>query len=634
MLTKTAEDQGLSPKTPSPPSRSFPSRSLLGPACAAAAIATVILASPSRASDPQPYAVSFAKSGDPAIDSLAAATSTLATLRTKAPVGPFALVLRARADQDRLQTVLNSAGYYDGSVTITIAGKPLDDPTLPQFIAAYSGATAIPVAITLTRGPLFHLRQVTLKGEVPAAARTAFGLAAGAPARAADVLAAGERLQNALLDGGYAFAKVEGPSVYETPADHTLDVTYTVSAGPHVDIGTVSIAGLKTVHEGFVQRELSLKPGDPFNPGKIESAREDLAGLGIFSSVRAVPGSALGPDGRLPVTFLVTEGPPRTVSLNAGYATDTGGTIGASWTHHNLFGNGEILVLSATASGLGGSSTNGVGYNVGATYTLPAFLRRDQSLSFNIGSLKQNLDAYDQTAVLGGVTLTRKLGTHWSGNIGVSAIGEQVEQEGTTRNYGLIQLPIGLKYDTSNSLFDPTRGVRATALITPTESFLAPSATFTILQLSGSAYFDLAKPGRSVLAVRGLVGSVQGATTYELPPDQRFYGGGSATIRGYKYQSVGPQFPDGNPVGGTSIDAGSVEFRQRFGQSFGAAVFVDAGQVASSSAPFTGSLKVGAGAGVRYYTAIGPIRLDFAVPLEKEPGGDSFELYIGIGQAF
>jgi translocation and assembly module TamA len=601
---------------------------------AAAAIITLILASPSRASDPQPYAVTFPKSGDAAIDKLASQTSTLVALRTKAPVGPFALVLRARADEGRLQSVLDSAGYYDGHVAITIDGKTVDDPALPQIIGAYSGATPIPVVVTLVRGPLFHLRDVTIKGDIPAAARAAFGLSSGAPARAADVVAAGQRLQSALLDEGYAFSKVSGPRAFETPADHSLDITYTVTAGPRVDIGTVSIAGLKNVHEGFVRRVLSLKPGERFDPNKIEGARENLAALGLFSSVRAVPGAALGPDGRLPVTFVVTEGPPRTVSLSAGFATDTGGSLGASWTHHNLFGNGEILLLSATISGLGGSATDGLGYNVGATYTLPAFLQRDQSLSFNVTGLKQDLEAYDQTALEAGSTLTRKLSTHWSANVGVLGTIEQIEQEGVTRDYDLIQLPFGVKYDSTNSLFDPTRGMRAAATVTPTESFLAPSATFTILQLSGSTYLDLGRPGRSVLALRGLVGSVQGATTYELPPDQRFYGGGSATIRGYKYQSVGPAFADGNPVGGTAIDAGTVEFRQRFGQSFGAAVFVDAGQVSATSAPFSGPLSVGVGAGIRYYTAIGPIRIDVAVPLEKTSDSGSAEVYIGIGQAF
>jgi translocation and assembly module TamA len=93
-------------------------------------------------------------------------------------------------------------------------------------------------------------------------------------------------------------------------------------------------------------------------------------------------------------------------------------------------------------------------------------------------------------------------------------------------------------------------------------------------------------------------------------------------------------FPDNNPEGGTAIDAATVEFRQRVWGNIGATVFADAAQVSTSSGPFEGTLREGVGAGLRYYTPIGPVRVDVAVPLNRPPGGDSFELYLGLGQAF
>jgi translocation and assembly module TamA len=137
-----------------------------------------------------------------------------------------------------------------------------------------------------------------------------------------------------------------------------------------------------------------------------------------------------------------------------------------------------------------------------------------------------------------------------------------------------------------------------------------------------------------------LVGVAGGANTFSLPPDQRFYAGGSGTIRGYRYQSVGPLFPDGNPMGGRAINAGTVEYRQRVATSFGAVAFVDAGSVSTNLSPFNGKAQEGAGVGVRYYTPIGPLRVDVAVPIKKRPrtatfrGDDAFEIYIGLGQAF
>src|SRR5690606_1024509 len=104
-------------------------------------------------------------------------------------------------------------------------------------------------------------------------------------------------------------------------------------------------------------------------------------------------------------------------------------------------------------------------------------------------------------------------------------------------------------------------------------------------------------------ALRGLTGGIFGASSLSLPPDQRLYIGGSGTVRGYAYQSLGPQFPDGTPQGGTAVTAATAEWRQRILEDWGAAVFVDAGQ--GGGTPFSGKLYAGAGAGVRYYTPIG-----------------------------
>jgi translocation and assembly module TamA len=212
-----------------------------------------------------------------------------------------------------------------------------------------------------------------------------------------------------------------------------------------------------------------------------------------------------------------------------------------------------------------------------------------------------------------------------------------VAQQDVSYIYQLIALPITAAYDSTgltNPLLDPTRGVRASLIATPTQSFGAKSQTFAILQASAATYFDLSGNGRSVLALRGITGAILGASTFDLPPDQRLYAGGSGTVRGFRYQSIGPLFPNGDPIGGTAVDAATVEFRQRVGGNWGVVAFVDAGQASDEGVPFTGTLRVGAGTGVRYYTPVGVVRADFAVPLNRPPGGDSFGIYIGLGQAF
>ena len=617
------------------------SLSRLGPILLAA---VAILAMPiGHASDPQSYTVTITTTGNGALDAALKGSSQLESLRAKASVGPFALVGRAQQDIDRLQTVLQGYGYYQGRVHITVNARELDDPELPTAIEAIPKDIDAEVAVAIDLGPLYHLRHVTIEGEIPRDAREKLGIAPGAPAIAADVLQAQARLLTALQEDGYALAKVDPPVAYEDPAAHALDVTFNVQPGPRVEIGDIGIVGLHDVNEALVRNRLLVHTGERFSPSKIERARQDLLSLGVFSGVSTRAVEQLDAQGRIPLVFDVQERLRHAVGFTVAYSTDLGGSGGATWSHRNLFGNAEQLNLAASVTGLGGSATTGLGYNVTAQLIKPEYLVRDQSLEFNLGAIKQKLDAYDQDAVTAGVLLNRKFSPTWSGSVGISAITESILQQMVTRDYTLVGIPVSAKYNSTgvvNPLDDALHGIRASLTVTPTQSFGSSSATFVIIQGNAATYFDLGAlfggttPGRSVLALRGLVGTAQGATQFELPPDQRFYGGGSATVRGFRYQSIGPQFPDGKPIGGSSIDAATIELRQRLPGNFGAVAFVDAGQVSASSTPFQGTVQIGAGIGVRYYTAIGPVRLDVAVPLTKQPGNDAFQLYIGLGQAF
>ncbi|MGB6450355.1 MAG: BamA/TamA family outer membrane protein [Steroidobacteraceae bacterium] len=623
-----------------------------------------------RAADPQTYRVQLVSTGLGDLDSTVKATSQLQALRTSAPVNPFGLIARARGDVDRLQTVLRSFGYYEGYVVITINGLGLDAQDLGKTLTALPKGTDAHIKITLTPGPLFHLGRIDIEGTLPVGMQGKLGLKSGAPAVASDVLDGGDRLQTALQDRGYAFAKVTAPVAYEDPQKHVLNLTFHVATGPLVRVGEIRFEGLQHVRESLVRRRLLLHAGDPYDAAKVEKARADLLSLGVFSTVSIELASAPDKLGRVPITFRVTERPRRTVGLTAGYSSDLGGSGGVTWGNRDIFGSGEELDLSATMINLGGTATTGLGYDTTAKYILPDFGGRDQSLQFALSGLKQDLQAYDQTAESAGVTLSRKLSSVWSFNAGVSGEHETDIQEGATFYYALLSLPLSILYDSTDlasPLTDPTHGTRGALNFTPTRSFgqgIQPSATFTITQANLSHYFDLSgligkEPGRTVFAARVMAGVALGASEFSLPPDQRFYAGGSGTVRGYRYQAVGPQFEnDYNPVGGTTMNAANLELRQRIGANFGAVLFADGGGVGEGLNPFTiprhcffsdtipptpakssyekfsGASCVGIGTGLRYYTPIGPIRLDFAMPTVRRADDDRFEVYIGLGQAF
>jgi len=600
-------------------------------------VATALAAAPTRAADPQPYSVAIVGEASGDLKDALDRSALLETLHDVAPAGPFALIERAREDEARLAGVLESYGYYRGQVAIAIDGHAIADPDLPQILDAVSNGTSVAVRIAVDNGPLYRLRKIEIDGDVPADARAALKLSPGQPAIAADIVAGGARLLNALQEQGHALADVGKPIAYADDEAHAIDVTFKVEAGPRVAIGAIAFAGLKDVNERFARASLTVHTGDLYQPSAIEKARQTLADTGVFSSVGVSAGKALDAQGRIPLTFTVSERPKHAVTLTAQYSTDLGASLGATWSHRNLFGDAEQLNLSATGTGLGGSDVNGLGYDLKAQYIQPLFLQRDQSLEADLEGLKQDLDAYDQQAILATVLVQRKLTPEWIAGVGVSVMQDKVNQEGFAQTYQLVALPLSVSYDStglSDPLAEPVHGIRAALKAVPTHAFADPGASFAILQASGSAYFDVSGDGRSVLALRALLGSIEGATQFDVPPDQRFYAGGSATVRGYKYQSIGPLFADGNPQGATSVDAGTIEFRQRLDADFGAAAFVDAGQASGDTLPFSGTMRVGVGAGVRYYTSIGPVRLDVAVPLNRPPQGDGFELYIGLGQAF
>jgi translocation and assembly module TamA len=119
----------------------------------------------------------------------------------------------------------------------------------------------------------------------------------------------------------------------------------------------------------------------------------------------------------------------------------------------------------------------------------------------------------------------------------------------------------------------------------------------------------------------------------QIAPSRRFYAGGGGSVRGYAYQKLGPLDPEGDPVGGRSLNEGSAEVRYRFG-NFGVVGFVDAGQAYESTMPKFSDLRIGAGIGARYYTNFGPLRVDLATPINRRPGEGRFNVYVSIGQAF
>jgi len=586
------------------------------------------------AADPQPYVVSLSKTGYRAIDQTLTEVSTLIRLNKQAPVGAFALVSRAQGDLLRFKKALHSLGYYQAQLNVRIGQRELTDPGIYDVIDFSPTHPPIPVQIDITLGPLFHLSQVHIEGVVPKEAEAWLALKANLPAQAKHFHDAGERLLNALRNAGYALATVAAPRARLATNTHTVEVSYRVETGKKLQLGAITFTGLHNVNADFLYKRLLIATGDIYQPIAIEKTRLALLDTQVFSSVQVLISPQLDTEGRLPIGFIMTERKPRTTSIGAAYSTDLGGNISSTWQHHNVAGNAEQLNLTAGVTQLGGNSSTDIGYNFSAKFSKPEFLKPQQQLATSLSVVKQNLIAYHQTAFMLDTSLSKQLTVFWQARIAVAIKQAHITQAETDAHYTLISLPSTLNYQGTNHLLEPSQGSLLSFSITPIQAVTGQQTLpFVVLHASGSHYLELSPNAQSVIAVRGMIGNTQGATVLDLPPDERFYAGGSATVRGYQYQSIGPHFFDGTPQGGTTLLTGTVEFRQRLHKDFGGVVFADMGQVNSTAAFVSGAWKIGAGIGARYYTKFGPLRVDVALPVNGSTH-TNVELYIGLGQAF
>ena len=152
-------------------------------------------------------------------------------------------------------------------------------------------------------------------------------------------------------------------------------------------------------------------------------------------------------------------------------------------------------------------------------------------------------------------------------------------------------------------------------------------------QISG--YKSLDADDRYILAARIAAGSIMGAELFDVPPQRRFYVGGGGTLRGFNYQSQSPHNEEGDIVGGLPYVAASAEARIKITDTIGLVPFVDAGAASAGTTPEFNDIGVGVGLGLRYYTAIGPVRLDVAVPVANESDDQAgYGVYLSLGQAF
>jgi translocation and assembly module TamA len=596
---------------------------------AALLLALLLAPTAARAAD---YKVEMTKVPDTALGAALQSSSTLIELEAKPPEDVTALRRRAIEDLTRLQKALRSAGYYDGTVTITVDGETVLPGATP---GDYEDASKkqIPVAIRIEPGPLYKLRNIAVSGEPNLKSR----LKPGEPARAAPIIAERRRLLDQVMAAGHPFAAVTLKPATVDHAARMVDVDFAVTPGPAATLGKVTVKGLDYTNPDFIARRAAFPAKTPYSPAALEALRSDLQSLDLFSAVKVTPAAALEADGTLPVTVEVTERERRFVGFGASYSTNDGAGATAYWGTRNLFGNGERLRFDATLDGADpGEVTDKLDYRLSSSFRKPDFMTLRQDLVASlIAADEHDPDTFDKRAATLNLGLERTL----SKTVRVSA-GWEIEaariKDDTGSNDFLLSGPTAsIAYDTSDDLLNPTRGVRLTLGGEALPTWLGSSEDVYTLNGSAAGYLNLVGQGDLVLAGRLGVASAFGSSLEDLPADRRLYAGGGGSVRGYEFRSISPENGDGDAIGGRSAVTGSIELRYRFLEDFGIVPFFDAGTVSTDSTPnFDEPIQYAAGIGFRYYTSFGPIRADIAAPLNPRHGDDPVAFYVSIGQAF
>ncbi|CAN7337399.1 autotransporter assembly complex protein TamA [Pararhizobium sp. LjRoot255] len=582
--------------------------------------------------DPVNYSLTLTEtSGDEDLKEALENSSRLFQDKDKPVSGDLGLAIKARDDRDRLLAALYEQARYGGTVDVKVNGQDID--TLPPDPVFPDGAP-VPVEITVTPGPVFTLGNVVLKGDARGRRPDEY-LKPGARADSTLIIKAGEKVVEDLKEEGRPFARLTERSAIADHKTNTVDVVIAAEGGPVAPVGTVTVTGTKTVDPAFVASYSRLNGGKPYSPENLRRASERLRQLGVFSSITIKEADELAPDGTIPMTIEVSEGKHRYFGAGAQFSTTDGFGIQGYWGHRNLFGRAESLRVEGSVNRIGETTDVGnLDYSAGLLFAKPGAFGPASTFNASLKAQLLDPDAYNATIFTGAAGATFELSDTDTISGGAELSWADIDDAFGTNEYLTAAIPIEYVRDTRDDKLNPTAGYRASINAKPSYE-INGQAFFSSFEGSASAYLGLGEENRFVLAGKLGAGVLAGGDGLaSIPANRRFYLGGGGTVRGYSYQEISPRNGDNEILGGRSYANASVEARINITDKIGIVPFLDAGTVSAETTPDFSDIRAGAGIGIRYATPFGPIRLDFAVPLNAYPGGTKYGIYAGIGQSF
>jgi len=507
----------------------------------------------------------------------------------------------ARGTQ-QLTKAMTAFGYYGAKVKAELAGEP------GNWTAVYRVTPGEPVTYA----------SVTLDVTGPASSEQALAeyiagkpLSVGEPVEHARYETVKQELLKRTIDLGYLDAALSTHRVEVDLESHSAEAVIVVDSGPLYRFGEIRLMQ-DSLEQDYLRGFVGIAPGDRYSDQRLLRLEQDLRNSNYFKEVRVEPQPArAGPQARVPVDVRLTPRKSSEYQAGVGYGTDTGIRGSLSWERHRVNRQGHRFRSTAQLSEIGGS--------IETRYIIPFGDPRRDEYELFASYIEDNPDTSDSR--LGRVGVLRST-TFGRTRLDLS-FTYQREDFTVAGQSGLTDLfipGIGLsRVQADNRLFTRS-GLRWNASLQGTPGLISDFA-FIQPRVSGKLIRSF---GDIRVIVRGEAAQTL-AKLEDLPASLRFFAGGDQSVRGYAYETLGPENEAGEVTGGRQLLVGSAEVDYGVADKWRVAGFVDAGNAFDD---FHEPLRKSVGIGIRRITPIGPIRVDLAHPFSGE---DDFRLHITLG---
>jgi outer membrane protein insertion porin family len=417
----------------------------------------------------------------------------------------------------------------------------------------------------------------------------------------------------------------------DNQSNTTVDVTLEVTEGPEVYVERINITGNTRSEDRILRREVPFVEGDLFTLQKMQRARQRLINLGYFDMVNVTtqPGTDKT---RIIVNVEVTERPTGIFSIGGGFSSVDSfvGTLDIS--QNNFLGRGWVLSLRIRA---GANSQQGI-----ISFTEPWLFDRPLSAGFDVFNIKRHFTEYDYDSLGSTVRLSHPFEEYWRWQTAYRLTRDKINNVRDTTDSLLRDeigtrvtsaVTVGLTRDSRDAVALPTKG--GFTLFTVDFAGLGGDSRF-VKSIASTSYFYPIWYGH-VLSGRAEAGYGFGWSDAPLPVFERFYLGGPNSIRSFKARRISPVDDAGTRIGGTSEVLGNAEYIVPLPYNLRVAGFFDIGNVYGFKTKFDiTDTREAAGAGVRWQSPFGPIRVDYGINLDRRKGEDFGAIQFSVGSPF